>query len=117
MHAGPEEHATEPREIVDDLPTLRARLLALLDDRRRRSRRGCNHPPPTVGWELVEAGYRSLRELAAAIPISHEVLSNVRGGAYPLGPKLRARIAELLDIHEDWVLVALRRKPGPRWRW
>lgn len=110
------EHETmSPRESVEpdrDLEDQRALLLRILDRRRRR------RPTRTsTGWELAEAGYHSLRALAEAIPISHEVLSNVRSGAYPLGPKLRARIAELIDVDPVWVLIALRRKPGPRWRW
>lgn len=121
MIDGEHDHETEPRESVDvddrDLDEQRALLLAVLEGRRRRSRKGCNHPPPSVGWEILEAGYRTYRELAAAVPISFEFLSRIRSGDAPLSERLRRRLADLLDVHEDWVAVALRRAPGPRWRW
>lgn len=100
-----------------ELAEHRARLLAVLEAKRKRSRRGCNCPPPAVGWEIVEAGYRTLRDLGAAVPVSFELLSRIRSGAEPLSDRLRRRLADLLDIDESWVLVALRRKAGPRWRW
>jgi hypothetical protein len=95
----------------------RSRLLAVLEARRKRSRRGCNRPPPVVGWELVRAGFPTLRALARAVPVSHEVLSRIRADDSALSARLRRRLAELLDVPEDRVLLALRRDPGPRWRW
>ena len=125
MDAGQEHRERDPRVSVatvrdGDLDEHRALLLGVLDGRRRKSRVGCRpdwRPAPVVGWEILEAGYRTFRELAAAVPVSFEFLSRLRAGDAPMSPKLRSRLAELLDVHEDWILVALRRAPGPRWRW
>lgn len=102
---------------MNELDEERARFLALLELRRKRSRRGCLVPAPVVGWEIHEAGFRTYRELAAKVPVAFEYVSRIRSGDAPLSDRLRARIAELLGIHEVQVLAALRRAPGPRWRW
>lgn len=116
------QHEPDPRPVEGDreLEDHRSLLLGVLEGRRRKSRLGCRsdwRPEPVVGWEIREAGFRTFRELASALDISFEFLSRIRSGDAPLSDRLRWRVAELLDIGPAWVLVALRRAPGPRWRW